>query len=142
MGSLALKTAINRQFHFSGTHAITLCMEDPDVLIAKNLRRLRLRRGLSQAALAVLVGGIDKDKVSGHETGNIPVGKAMLMRYCKALKARPWEFYFEDTTPIISKLSEQDMTYTLREAEKLGVAEDIMRYGKFLVQDAKKKRRS
>jgi transcriptional regulator with XRE-family HTH domain len=60
-------------------------------LVAWNLRRLRVKQGLSQEALADHAG-IDRSYVGGLERGIENPTVAILERLGKALNAEPWEF--------------------------------------------------
>jgi transcriptional regulator with XRE-family HTH domain len=65
-------------------------------LVARNLRRLRVQRGLSQEALAV-DGGIDRTYVSRLERGLENPTVAVLERLAEALNSKIAEFFIVPT---------------------------------------------
>jgi len=65
---------------------------DAQALVARNLRRLRVRKGLSQEALAV-DAAIDRTYVSRLERGLENPTVAVLERIATALNARIEEFF-------------------------------------------------
>lgn len=65
---------------------------DARALVARNLRRLRVRRGLSQESLAV-DAGIDRTYVSGLERGLENPTVAVLERLATALNSEIVEFF-------------------------------------------------
>jgi transcriptional regulator with XRE-family HTH domain len=58
-------------------------------VIAKNIRRLRAERGLSQESLA-LDSGINRSYLSGVECADRNVSIDNIARIAKALKVEPW----------------------------------------------------
>lgn len=58
-------------------------------MIAKNIRRLRAERGLSQESLA-LDSGINRSYLSGVECADRNVSIDNIARIAKALKIEPW----------------------------------------------------
>lgn len=115
-------------------------MEDIDILIGKNLKRIRERAGLSQLKLALLIGTTPQ-RISAYETGRDGMGKDYMERVMRALKVEAWEFYITDSTPIVVDDYEREAIRIAREAGALHVAEDIVRYGRFRIEEAKKKSR-
>lgn len=67
---------------------------DARALVARNLRRLRVRQGLSQEALAV-DAGIDRTYVSRVERGLENPTVAVLEKLSKALSAEITEFFLQ-----------------------------------------------
>jgi transcriptional regulator with XRE-family HTH domain len=59
-------------------------------MLARNMRKLRAERGLSQEALAV-DAGIDRTYVSSIERGQRNVSIDNVGRIAKALAVEPWE---------------------------------------------------
>lgn len=126
-------------FSNKGSCATVVHMEeDLDILIAGNLRRIRIERGWSQAELGKRLE-LDKDKISAYENGHIMMGKSMMLRFCKALRIEPWEFYWTENTPVVINPREQARIYRFREEEKLGIAEEIAQYEEYRIDKAKKR---
>ena len=61
-------------------------------IVARNIRRLRLERGLSQEALAV-DAGIDRTYVSRLERGLVNPSVAVLEKLARALSSNIEEFF-------------------------------------------------
>jgi len=106
-------------------------------LIGKNLRRLRDSRKLSLSKFADIVGSTPQ-RISGIENGREPMGKAMMEKICGQLNVRPWEFYIEEDTPLITDSSEKRQLELFREARALGVAEEVTRYGMYQIEGARR----
>ena len=138
MVSQAIENTTSGGFSIRGDNAIVSIMSDDlDQLIAKNLRRLRKSRGWSQSDMGEALN-LDKDKISAYENAHIVMGKGMMMRFCKALHVRPWEFYIEDDSPLVTDSSEQQQLELFREARELGVAEEVTRYGRYQIEGARR----
>lgn len=127
----------------SNEHSATVCLmeeSDIDIVMGRNMRRLRLARGLSQEELAEKMGqGVTKQRISAIENGREGMGKYLLAQACDALKARTWEFYIEEDTPIITDPGEQQKVYRYRLEQDLGIAEEVARYEDYRIDQAKKK---
>lgn len=110
-----------------------------DILIGKNIKRLRLREHFSQERLAIYLKIESVGLVSDWERGVKGVGKDILEKLCKILKAKPYEFYIDNETPILIDKEEKELLITYREAKELGliVAEKIPQYGRFVVNEVK-----
>lgn len=104
-----------------------------------NLKRIRESRNLSQEKLAEMIN-TKKPRISALENGKEGMGKAIMERLCRTFNIRPYEFYLEPDTPIIEDEKEKELLYTFREAKALGdvVAENIPKYGRFIIQETKK----
>lgn len=125
--------------HFTG-HAICSIYEEwmnIDDLTKKNLVRLMNARGLKQIELADKIETTPQH-LNAILRGDRGLGSDLLTRVCNALGVQPWEFYVTEQTPCIIDEKEKQILYTIREAEKMGVAEDIARYGQFRIAEAKK----
>jgi transcriptional regulator with XRE-family HTH domain len=109
---------------------------DTDVLIGRNLKRIREKHGLSQAQLAELIGTTPQ-RLSAYETGRDGMGKAYMERVCRALKVQSWEFYWTEDAPIIKDEYERAALDRFRREQAAGVAEDSAKYGEYLIERAK-----
>lgn len=134
-----MHNTIKRELSKNDSAAIIAGMraEELDVLIGRNLRRLREARQISQKQLADTIQ-TPAPRISAYESGYEGMGKDIMARVCNALGVQPWEFYITDQTPCIVDENEKRILYTIREAEALGVADDIERYGIFRIAEAKK----
>ena len=115
-------------------------VNDLDKLIAKNLRRIRNERGLTQEELGELAGGVEGTYLSQVENNLTGLGKDVMLRICNALNIQPYKFYIDKDTPLIQNKNEQEIIHIFREAKDLGtnVAEKIPEYGKFIIKETKK----
>lgn len=120
-----------------GDNATILGHMDINVLIGRNLKRLREARGLSQPQLARLIGTTPQ-RLSSYEVGRDGMGKEYMERVCKALEAEPWEFFVKNDTPIVRDKKEQNYLALLRRAEDMGIAEKVLDYCTFEMQRTKK----
>ncbi len=116
----------------------TMTPLDIDVLIGKNLKRIRENKGISQVQLAAMIGTTPQ-RLSAYETGRDGMGKEYMERVCRALSIRPVEFYFEESTLIVADDQEQAALDRYRREQAAGVAEDVAKYGEFRIGEAKKK---
>ena len=136
-----VKHTIPGGFYLSGNSATVSLMKKADIvdqLIAKNLRRIREKKSLSQAGVGALVG-MDKDKISAYENAHIVMGKGVMLRFCKALNIDFWEFYWTENAPLIKDDYEQQALDRYRREQVAGVAEDVAKYGEYRIEEAKKK---
>lgn len=117
------------------------CMKvsDLDILIGKNLKRIRESKKLSQENLGEMIN-ITNTKISAIENGREGMGKDIMTRICNTLNIRPDEFYINKETPVLQDKDEQKMINIYREAKELGsmIAEKIPEYGKFIIKETKK----
>jgi transcriptional regulator with XRE-family HTH domain len=104
------------------------CMEvnDLDILIGRNLRRLRESKGMSQEQLGIKIGN-RASKISAVENGKEGLGKALMLKICSVLKVQPIEFYLTNETPLIKddnemKLIERARTYPELEEQLLTIS--------------------
>lgn len=109
---------------------------DIDVLIGKNLRRLRLEKNISQESLAQMIG-TTASRLSAYESGREGMGKDIMTRVCKALNVKPYEFYIEPSTPMAENDHEMQHLLLYREARQLGLADEIDRYTRYTVEHEK-----
>jgi transcriptional regulator with XRE-family HTH domain len=81
-------------------HLVVIEKADIKILMGKNLKRVRLERGLTQDKLG---GMLKPEPVDGSHIAAIEGGKGvsddMLARLCNALKVDLWEFTWTDKTP-------------------------------------------
>lgn len=133
-------TIVYRQKIIQNVHLSYMNAKDIDILVGKNVRRLRKRTGLTQDQLGEKIG-VDGNVIAQIEGAIRGMGKSIMARLCSAMKVHPWEFYIDQDTPITADASERSVVETLRSARPLGVAEDFVKYGRFLVEDAKRMRR-
>ncbi|MDN3717432.1 helix-turn-helix domain-containing protein [Vibrio breoganii] len=66
--------------------------KDPKVQFGRQLRRLRVSKGLSQEALA-LAAGLDRTYVSGCERGTRNIGLENIIKLAEALSICPSVFF-------------------------------------------------
>lgn len=91
-----------------------------NALIGRNLKRLRVRAGLTQEKLGEMIG-VNGVVIAQIESGIRGMGKDLMARLCNVLKVEPVEFFIDDTTPIPASELEKKALFTVREAEKLGI---------------------
>jgi len=113
---------------------------DIDKTIGLNLRRIREAAGLSQSELADRIGSLPQ-RVSAYENGREGMGKDYMDRVCKALNADPWEFYVTSRTPIVTDKGEREALELYRAEKAAGVSEDVAKYGRFRIEEARKKKK-
>lgn len=101
--------------------------KDINIIIGRNLKRLRINAGLTQDGLGDLLG-IDGVSIAHIEGAIRGMGKDLMSRLCDVLNVRPYEFYLEEEEPIPVKRSEKELLYKIREAESLQLGEDIVSY--------------
>lgn len=118
--------------------SIIIFMEDIDVIIGKNLRRLREKNKLSQDDLAAMID-TPKSRISGIENGRVGMGKDVMMRVCRALTVNSWEFHLTDKTPIIKDRQELEDIQQRREADLVGIADMVREAEASWIVAAKKK---
>ena len=68
------------------------------MVVGQNIRRLRLRRGLTQVELAKLIG-TEQTVISSYEVGRVTVTLPRLQAIAEALQAEPGEFFKESEAP-------------------------------------------
>lgn len=141
-----MKLNYNQELLKNVNIAILFSMEpaDIDLIIGRNLRRLRVSRKLSQERLGEMVSCIHT-KISALENGKEGMGKDIMTRICKALNVHPYEFYIEPDTPLPATALEKKALFTVREAEKMGVgyvAEEACEYTAHRIQTIKKEKKA
>jgi transcriptional regulator with XRE-family HTH domain len=100
---------------------------DIDALIRKNLRRLIVQAGYKkQNEFAVFVG-VDAAYINNVLQERRSLGKDVMERICRAMKIQPWEFYVDESTPVVLDDLEHRAVELIRAARPLGVAEEILR---------------
>ncbi|MEW6115611.1 MAG: helix-turn-helix transcriptional regulator [Nitrospirota bacterium] len=115
--------------------------KDIDILIGKNLKRLRKKLDISQKQVGEAMG-IERQRVSGIENGHIPMGKELMERFCKAFNVEPYEFYINEKTPIITDKREHFHLQKYRRVEELGMVEELDDMTDFLINRALEKKPS
>lgn len=115
-------------------------MNDSDLnkMMGSNLRKLRRESKMTQEQLA------ERLQVSGGlipkwESGAKGIGKKVLVKLCVVFNVQPYVFCRDERIPLITNPREQEMVYTIREAEKLGVCEQIEQYCIFIIGQARNK---
>jgi|GEM_PF-6538847 len=116
-------------------------LQDLNILMGRNLRKLRLERSLTQDQLADRLR-VSSNLVTKWEAGRKGIGKKLLVKLCKALNVKPSLFYVDEKTTYITSTRERDIVCMLREAEKMGVVETIEQFCTFIVGQARKKERA
>jgi transcriptional regulator with XRE-family HTH domain len=113
-----------------------------DILIGKNLRRLRKLAGISQERLAKLVG-TTSTRLSAYENGRDGMGKDIMSRICKALNVEYYEFYLTDNTPILKDNKEKYLIHIYRKIQKIDkkIADELIRYGEWKIERAEKNKK-
>ncbi len=111
---------------------------DLNILMGINLRKLRLERSLTQEQLADRLQ-LSSGLVTKWESGAKGIGKKVLLKLCQVFNVRPYVFCMDEKMPYITNSREQEIVYRIREAERLGVHEQIEQYCEFIVGQAKKK---
>ena len=111
-------------------------VKDVDKLIGRNLRRIRESKNISQKELAKLINTLSV-RLSAYEAGREGMGKDIMMRICRVLGVRPYEFFLEEDTPVVEDKAERELIQIIREARKYNnaVAENIYSYGKFVIAE-------
>ncbi len=116
--------------------------KDLNILMGRNLRRLRLERNLTQDQLAERLGLCNSNVFTKWEAGRKGIGKRVLLKLCNALNVKPCLFYVDEKTPYITSTRERDIVNILREAEKAGVVDIFLLFGAFIVGQAKKQQKA
>ena len=110
-------------------------------MMGSNLRMLRRESKLTQEQLA------ERLQVSGGlipkwESGAKGIGKKVLVKLCVVFNVQPYVFCRDERIPLITNPREQEMVYTIREAERLGVSEQIEQYCTFIIGQARNKQQT
>ncbi len=116
--------------------------KDLNILMGRNLRKLRLERNMTQDQLAERLGLSNSCVVTKWEAGRKGIGKTLLLKLCKALNVKPSRFFVDEKTAYITSSRERDIVCMFREAEKMGVVETIEQCCMFIVGQARKKDRA
>jgi transcriptional regulator with XRE-family HTH domain len=109
---------------------------DINMIIGKNLRRIRKTRGWTQEFLAVKIG-VTTILINQIENAKKGMGKDVMARVCNILQVHPWEFYLADDTPIMRD-DERKFVEVMRKARPLNLSENIAQYARYLIDHAKK----
>lgn len=112
--------------------------KDIDILIGKNLKRLRQKAGLTQDQLGEKIG-VDGNVIAQIEGAVRGMGKSMMTRLCNTLKIETWEFHWTEKTPIIKDEREQLDLFIRREAEKMGIGNQVREAEAIWLEAAKKR---
>ena len=102
-----------------------------DAMIGKNLKRIRLSRGLGQEEFAKKVN-ITKQRLSAYENAKEGLGKDVMARICTEFNVTPVEFYIQEDTPIPStplQLKLLDVAKQAESANAAHIAEELAEYG-------------
>lgn len=67
-------------------------MMDEDIMIGKNLRRIRMEKGISQEYLGAFVG-VPQQRIHEYEKAKVRVTAAMLLKLANALEVRPQQLF-------------------------------------------------
>jgi len=109
--------------------------------IADNIGRIRDERGLTQKALAALMGpSVSPSWVSLIESGVRGVGPKRLPKLCKALGCDPSDLMVKDNAPMPVNDEEQYILELYRDAKVEGVHEEWAQYGLYKISASKKKK--
>ncbi len=107
-----------------------------NILVGFNLRRLRFDHELTQEQLAERIG-VNTRTVQRWETGKKGIGKKVLLKLCLLFRVEPQVFYEDERAQNQTRSREISILSRLREAEKLGVAEQIELFCDFIIGQAK-----
>lgn len=116
--------------------------KDLNMLMGKNLRKMRRERKMTQDQLAERLGLNNSNVVTKWEAGRKGIGKKLLLKLCKALNVKPSQFFVDEKTAYITSSRERDIVCMFREAEKMGVVETIEQCCMFIVGQAREKDRA
>ena len=108
-------------------------------LIGFNLRTLRRATKMTQEQLAERLA-VSVGMIAKWETGAKGVGKKVLLKLCAVFDVKPYVFYLDGKAPLVTSVREQRILYRVREAEQLGVHDQIEQYCDFVVGRAKQGR--
>jgi|GEM_PF-2443214 len=103
-----------------------------DGLIGNNLKRILFDKDISQNKLAEMIG-VDPPLINQIIQQKKGMGKDIMARICNALKVEPYEFFLTSAAPVIQYPIEKTYLNRMRDAENLGVAEEIMSYASYKV---------
>ena len=119
---------------------VMLKSKDIDIIIGKNLKRLRKQNKLTQAKLGDLIN-IDGNVIAQLEGAIIGMGKDIMTRLCNALNIEPYEFYIKDDTPLPVTNLQHKALQMAKEAEKAKlqqIAEENIEYTSHRIKTLKK----
>lgn len=111
---------------------------DMDLIIRRNLLRILEKKKISQSDLAKKIK-VAPTVINDIVKGRRNLSKAIMGRICDELDIEPWQFTIMDVAPVLTDENDSKLLSMMREAERLGVAEEIVSYGKFKIQEAKNK---
>lgn len=121
----------------NGCYSVSSIMQNIDETKRQNLIKIIKRLNLKQRHLANM---IDQDPrylnriIKGHRN----LSDDMIEKICKALNLKYHIFFIEEDTPLPVTDLEKRALYLTREANKYGVADIIIKYGDFVLIEAKK----
>lgn len=131
-----LSISLNRQNGQESVDLLPMDANDINMIIGRNLRRIRKNRGWTQESLAEKIG-VNTILINQIENARKGMGKDVMARVCNVLQVRPWELYATEDTPVVRE-DERRIWKLLREAGPLNLTENIAQYGKYLIDHAKK----
>lgn len=111
--------------------------KDIDVLVGKNLRRLRTRAGLTQDQLGEKIG-VDGNVIAQIEGAVRGMGKSMMTRLCNSLKIETWEFHWTEKSPFVRDEQELHDIELRREADRVGIGDRVREAEAIWIEAAKK----
>lgn len=106
--------------------------KDLNKLIGFNLRTLRMAAKLTQEQLAERLS-VSVGMIAKWETGAKGIGKNVLLKLCSVFEVKPYVFYLDHKAPLVTSVREQRILYRVREAEQLGLHDQIEQYCDFVV---------
>ena len=112
-----------------------------NTLMGVNLRALRLESKLTQEQLAGRLG-IAGGLIPRWETGSKGFSKSVILKLCEIFNVKPYVFYMDDRSALITSHHERKIVYKLREAEKLGVDDLIVEHCDVIIDWGKRKQRA
>lgn len=111
---------------------------DIDEVIARNLRRLRRERNLTQEELGRMINA-QPQLINMIENNRKGMGKDIMTRLCRELDIHVYELYLDETAPVVEDDQMARVLGMMREARELGIIDPMIEYAEYLIQKAEKK---